>query len=268
MGGSMGTWDKWRQTALLGLVGFLAACSALPTPPPPTIAPERRQAQIAEATQVAIAIAATIEARNATQTALGHPPTVTPTPLPPTPSPTPPATPALVATRNVTYTTNGPKQRQELALQNPPAGALQIRGAIQINQITTSGAVPTNQVTLVGSACDDCQVLVIALQINLTLGSIATAGGQNLISLSYSAENCDRCQLVARALQLQRTIATSREMPPDLVDFAVQFQQTIEALNAQPTLTAFAAEEQIDALLAQYPTLQASLSNQRAAYPR
>ena len=260
----MGTWRTWRQGALVWLVGFLAACSALPTPPPPTIAPERRQAQIAEATQVAVAIAATTEARNATQIALGRPPTVTPTPPPPTPTPTP----TLAATQHVTYTTNGPKPRQELALHNPPAGALHIRGAIQVNQITVGGVAPINQVSLVGSACDDCQVLVIALQINLTLVGLATAGEQNLISLSYSAENCARCQLVARALQLRRTIAVPRELPPDLLDFAVQFQRTIEALNAQPTLTALAAEEQIDALLAQYPTLRAALSDQRAAYPK
>jgi hypothetical protein len=42
----------------------------------------------------------------------------------------------------------------------------------------------------------------------------------------------------------------------------------LEALNADPTLTAFAAEQRINDLLAQYPTLQASLSDQRAAYPR
>ena len=246
--------------AALWLVGFLVACSVRPTPPPATISPERRQAQIATMTQVALDIQATTEVRNATQIALGRPPTVTPTPIY--------SPPKLAATKHVAYTTNVPQHRQELALLDPPAGALQVRGAIQVNQITADGSTPQNRVTVGGGACDDCQVLVVALQINLILGGIATNGTQNLTNLSYSAEHCDGCELVARALQVRRTIVDPRELPPDLLEFALQFQQTIEKLNADPALTAFAAEAQLNALLAQYPTLQASLSDQRAAYPR
>lgn len=247
---------------IIGLLAILAlaACGPLPTPPPPTTAPERRQAQIATMTQVAAAVTATAEARSATQAALGQPPTTTPT--------APPATPTLAATRNVAYSANGPQHAQELALIDPPGGALQIRGAIQINRIASGNAAPQNRALIAGGACDDCQVLVIALQINLTVGGAATDGEQNLTGLSYAPENCARCQLVARALQLRRAIADPRELPPDLLDFALQFQRTIEALNDDPTLTAFAAERRIDALLAQHPTLLAALSDQRAAYPR
>lgn len=244
--------------ASLWLISFLAACSVMPTPPPPTIPPERRQAQIATMTQVAIDIQATAEVRSGTQIAQGHPPTATPTPTV--------VVPKLGTSKHVAYTTNVPRHRQELALLDPPAGALQVRAAIQVNQITADGSTPQNRVTVGGGACDDCQVLVVALQINLTLGGIATNGTQNLTSLSYSAENCDGCELVARALQVRRTIADPHELPPDLLEFALLFQQTIDHLNADPALTAFAAEAQLNALLAQYPTLQ--FSDQRAAYPK
>jgi hypothetical protein len=254
------TWSKLARLALLWLACFLAACSVLPTPPPPTTAPERRQAQIATMTQVAADIAATAEIRSGTQTAKGFPPTVTPTPTV--------IVPKLATTQHVAYTTNGPQPKQEVALLDPPAGSLQVRGAIQVNHITAAGSTPQNRVTVGSGACHDCQVLVIGLQINLTLGGVATNGAQNLTSLSYSAESCADCELVARALQVRRAIVDPSELPPDLLEFALLFQQTIEELNADPTLTAFAAEQRINALLAQYPTLQASLSDQRAAYPR
>jgi hypothetical protein len=242
------------------LAGFLAACSALPTPPPPTTAPERRQAQIATMTQVALDITATAEARGGSQTTQGRPPTVTPTPTV--------VAPTLATTRHVAYSTNGPQHRQELALFDPPAGALQIRGAIQVNHITAGGTAPQNRVTVGSGACNGCQVFVVGLQINLTLGGVATNGAQNLSSLSYSAADCADCELVARALQVRRAIADPQELPPDLLEFALLFQQTIEDLNADPNLTAFAAEQRINDLLGQYPTLQASLSDQRTAYPR
>jgi hypothetical protein len=217
-------------------------------------------AQIATSTQVAKDIQATTEARNGTETAKGRPPTVTPTPTP--------VVPKLATTQHVAYTANGPQHRQELALLDPPAGSLQVRGAVQVNHITDSGSTPQNRVTLGSGSCHDCQVLVVALQINLTLGSVTTNGAQNLTSLSYSAENCTDCELVARALQVRRAIVDPGELPPDLLEFAFYFQQTIEELNADPTLTAFAAEQRLNDLLAQYPTLQASLSDQRAACPR
>lgn len=254
------SWGKLGRLATLWLVSYLAACSVLPATPVPTTPPERRAAQIAAATQVAKDIEATAEARGGTQTAKGRPPTVTPTPTP--------VVMKLATTQHVAYTANGPQQKQELAVLDPPAGALQIRGAIQVNHITADGSTPQNRVTVGSGSCHNCQVLVVGLQINLTLGGIATNGAQNLTSLSYSAENCAQCELVARALQVRRAIVDPSELPPDLLEFAYLFQQTIEELNADPTLTAFAAEQRINALLAQYPTLQASLSDQRAAYPR
>jgi hypothetical protein len=253
-------WGKLGRLATLWLAGFLAACSVLPTPPPPTTAPERRQAQIARMTEVAADITATAEIRSGVQPAQGRPPIVTPTPTV--------TVPRLGATQHVAYSTNGPQHRQELAVIDPPAGALQIRAAIQVNHITADGSTPQNRVTVGSGSCNDCQVLVVGLQINLTLGSVATNGAQNLTSLSYSAENCADCELVARALQVRRAIVDPKELPPDLLEFALRFQQMIEELNADPALTAFAAEQQINALLAQYPALQASLSDQRAAYPR
>jgi hypothetical protein len=239
------------RMATLWLAGFLAACSVLPTPP---------QTQIAKMTAVAADITATAETRSGAQAGNGRPTIVTPTPTV--------TLPKLGATQHVAYSANSPQLRQELALLDPPAGALQIRAAIQVNHITADGSTPQNRVTVGSGACNNCQVLVVGLQINLTLGGIATNGAQNLTSLSYSAEQCAECELVARALQVRRAIVDPKELPPDLHEFALLFQRTIAELNADPALTAFTAEQRLNALLAQYPTLQASLSDQRAAYPR
>lgn len=189
-----------------------------------------------------------------------------------TPAPTGTSTVALTATPQPTVTgaatpavtfneeDGGSGGRNEVRVVNKTDRTLKVRGRIQLNKIPGSTATPSN-LAYAYSSCTDCQTIAVALQINLISKQARTIAPQN-VALAIN-ERCTRCVTVARAIQYNIQVDNPNQEPEEVRDLIKEMNKTLQEISSDKSLTLPQAESRINAVIAQFQNLTASLSNQR-----
>jgi hypothetical protein len=146
-------------------------------------------------------------------------------------------------------------------LHNQVDGGLTARGKVQINQIPGPTVAPVN-CAFATSTCIACQTLSVALQIDLISPNASSVAPRNIAR----AQNvgCQGCQTFARALQYVIQVDDPTSTPPEIGRLAQAMNEQLRAVQTDRSLTLDQAVAQIEAVLAQFEDLAASLDDQRS----
>lgn len=252
---------NWLYTLILAVL-FVAACST-PNANGAAVTPSASPGSAASPTLTATAGTASSPSATFTATAA---PTGTPTVVT-TATPQPTGTGAATsqateATPAVTFNEEdgGSGGRNEVRVVNKTDRALKVRGRIQLNKIPGATATPSN-LAYAYSSCTDCQTIAVALQINLISKQARTIAPQN-VALAIN-ERCTRCVTVARAIQYNIQVDNPNEVPGEVQDLIKEMNKTLQEIASDKNLTLPEAESRINAVIAQFQNLTASLNNKR-----
>jgi Fe-S cluster biogenesis protein NfuA len=144
-------------------------------------------------------------------------------------------------------------------LRNISDGTLKAGGRVQVTSVPAPNFAAAN-IAIASSSCVNCQTLAVALQINLVGGHVTYFHPQNAAVASNAG--CSGCDTVARAIQYNIGVADPNQPPPEV-------RQMVTAMNAElaridnGNVTLAQAEAEIDAVIAQFNGLAASLTTQR-----
>jgi len=170
------------------------------------------------------------------------------------------ATPDIFA--NVEVDTHGGGKGNEARAVNKHDGELVTRGEVQLNRIGGDTVTPLNSANAY-SSCTDCQTIAVALQINL-ISRAATHIAPKNVAVALN-EHCTRCVTIAFALQYTYQVDDPKQTPKDVRDLVKEMDKTLSEISKEKGITLDEAANRIDAVIAQFQELAASLDNKRAA---
>lgn len=150
--------------------------------------------------------------------------------------------------------------KNEVRVVNRNDGQLQVRGNIDFNRIPGPTVEPVN-LAYAYSSCTDCQTIAVALQINLISRTAARVTPQNAAVAVNEA--CLRCVTVARAIQYTYSVDDPTQTPPEITDLLREMDRTLREIGTEQGITVREAEARINAVIAQFKELAASLNDQR-----
>ena len=139
-------------------------------------------------------------------------------------------------------------------------GRLQIRGNLDLNHIPGPTVGPVN-LAYATSSCTDCQTIAVALQIDLISRTATRIVPQNA-AVAVNVQ-CHHCVTIARALQYVVQVDDPNQVPPDVADLLKEMDRTLNDISHTQGITITEAESQINAVIARFSTLAASLYDQR-----
>jgi putative peptide zinc metalloprotease protein len=179
-----------------------------------------------------------------------------------------PATPAATdapADVNPAITTSSSAQgggggNNMVRVVNHNDGQLRIRGNLDLNHIPGPTVGPVN-LAYATSSCADCQTIAVALQIDLISRTATRIVPQNA-AVAVNVQ-CHHCVTIARALQYVIQVDDPNQVPPDVADLLKEMDRTLNDISHTQGITVTEAESQINAVIAQFSTLAASLDDQR-----
>jgi hypothetical protein len=145
-------------------------------------------------------------------------------------------------------------------LINRVDGKFRLKGKVQLNHIPGPNAAPVN-LAFSYAECTGCQTLTVALQLNLISQNATSITPQNYaIAENY---RCTDCDTVARAIQYNLQVADPNEVPPRAREMVNQMNHELNGIASDQGMTMPAAEQQVNAVIAKFQDLAASLNDQR-----
>jgi hypothetical protein len=212
--------------------------------------------------------AATIAAATASTSrqALGGTPSVTAdparasaaTPSAATPGAAPADEPAITSSSN----SGGGGGNNVVRIDNHNDGRMLIRGNVDLNRIPGPNVGPVNA-AYAYSSCTDCQTIAVALQINL-ISRTATHIAPENYAVAIN-QRCTRCVTVARAIQYTYQVDDPQNTPKEVSDLLNEMDRTLREIANDKGISLAEAEGRINAVIAQFRDLAASLNDQRQA---
>jgi putative peptide zinc metalloprotease protein len=185
-----------------------------------------------------------------------------------TPTPTPePATPEPMVSDDpldeilVSEPQPGGGGRNVVKVENWIDSNLAVKASIELNRITKKRAEPVNFARAY-SSCTGCKTIAVALQINLIAKDIRQVAPWNAaVALN---ERCNSCVTVALAYQLTISVDDPKDTPKDVRDLVKEMDRELRAISNDQSIDVIQAATRLDAVIARYETLKASLIRQRA----
>lgn len=160
----------------------------------------------------------------------------------------------------VTYEENGPGGRNLVTFANSTSNRTSISGKIQLNRLPWPHAAPVNQASASGSAAN-ASTLAVALQINLTLPDAPKFTPQNSAVAGNRSANNSRT--LALALQYTIPVRDPARPPQDVTNLVARLRSVLQQISSDPALDLTDAEARINAAVAEFPSLQHFLDEQR-----
>lgn len=189
-----------------------------------------------------------------------------------TPSPTPePVTPEPVTAEPLvsddpldeilfSQPQGGGGGRNIVKVENWVDNDLAVKASIELNRITKKRAEPVNFARAY-SSCTGCKTLAVALQINLIeRGTREVSPWNAAVALN---ERCTRCVTVALAYQFSISVDDPKETPKDVRDLVKEMDRELRAISNDNSIDVMEAATRLDAVIARYSTLTASLVQER-----
>jgi len=119
---------------------------------------------------------------------------------------------------------------------------------------------PVNQASASASAAS-ASTLAVALQINLTLPDAPKFTPQN--SAVAGNRNASNSRTLALALQYTIPVRDPAHPPPDVTNLVARMRSVLQQISTDTTLDLTDAEARINAVVAEFPSLQHFLDEQR-----
>lgn len=137
---------------------------------------------------------------------------------------------------------------------------VQIRTGITLTRVPGS-TVRSSNIATSYSSCSNCQTLSVALQIVLISKTARDVQPANVATaVNYQ---CDHCTTVARALQYVLSVDDPTQVPPEVNQLMAQMHHTLAQIQSDGSIAD--AEQQVNAVIAQYQSLTAYLHDRRDA---
>ena len=150
--------------------------------------------------------------------------------------------------------------RNVVKVENWVDNDLAIKASIELNRITKKRAEPINYARAY-SSCTGCKTLAVALQINLIERRTREVSPWNA-SVALN-ELCTRCLTIALAYQFSISVDDPKATPKDVSDLVKDMDRELRAISNDRSIDLLEAATRLDAVIARYETLKASLIRQR-----
>jgi len=160
----------------------------------------------------------------------------------------------------VNYEENGAGGRNLVTFSNPASNRTAVSGKIQLNRNPWPHVAPVNQVSASASAAN-ASTLAVALQINLTLPDAPKFTPQN--AAVAANQNASNSRTLALALQYTIPVRDPARPPQDVTNLVARMRSVLQQISNDPTLDLTGAEKQINQAVAEFPSLQHFLDEQR-----
>jgi len=160
----------------------------------------------------------------------------------------------------ITYEENGAGGRNLVTFANSASNRTSVSGKIQLNRLPWPHLAPVNQASASGSAAN-ASAMAVALQINLTLPDAPKFTPKN--AAVAGNQNASNSRTVALALQYTIPVRDLARPPQEVTDLVAQLRSVLQQLGSDPTLDLTDAEARINAVVAEFPSLQHFLDEQR-----
>lgn len=255
--------DSDERGADAGAVARAQLVAPTETPTPSTAAVPTATSVPASATSAPppTATSAPATATTVPATATSAPPTATSAPASTTPSAsTSTSGDATVADVVIAAPESGGGPHNIANLRNMVDGRLRVKGRVQVNQIMGDVVAPQNESRAYAS-CVGCSTLTVALQLNVVPRTATTVTPKNVaIALNYQ---CSGCRTYAVALQYVKQVDDPRLIPDNVNALARQMNAELRAIQTDQSVTLPDAITRVNAVVAQFQDLAASLNDQR-----
>jgi putative peptide zinc metalloprotease protein len=150
--------------------------------------------------------------------------------------------------------------RNLVKVQNLQNNQLRVDGNVQLGRIPGPNVGPVNLAEAY-SSCTGCQTLAVALQIDLTSPDSQIAVPQNgAVAVNFE---CTNCVTKAMAIQYVLPVDDPTQVPPEANQLVAQMGQELKQMNGDQTLTLTDAVARVNAVVAQFDGLKASLNEQQ-----
>ena len=191
-------------------------------------------------------------------------------PAPAAPSPAAPAPAVAPAPASVAPDEDKDVERGEEAsdegssnivhVENRVDNRFRLRGRVDVAHVEGLTASPVNHAEAFAS-CTDCQTFAVALQIALIRKDATTITPEN-VALAVNFR-CLRCFTSARAMQYVFQVDDPDEVPERVSDMVETMNAELRGIQLTRGISIAEANARIDAVVAQFNDLAASLNEQR-----
>ena len=144
---------------------------------------------------------------------------------------------------------------------NRSDGKMRFRSRVRLVHIKGDRAEPVNA-AFAYSSCTDCQSFAVALEIALISPNASVVAPQNRArAINYE---CTRCVTVARALQYVYAIEDPDQVPDNVRRLMNEMERELREIGRDRSLSPGQANERVNAVIAQFQELNASLQDDLA----